>query len=146
MHNAPSVSYPVGRCAFQRVTFVALSGITASVMLVWCMLQPVSWPMCVCALATLVGIVLGWRSWQTPAGTLSWDGQVWCWHSRGDRLDDEIGHIAVALDVQNTLLLKWQPLSDTLIAPRCYLWLGRGRAASRWQNLRCAVYARIPLR
>jgi toxin CptA len=146
MHNAPSVSYPVGRCAFQRLTFVALSGITAVVMLVWLILQPVSWPMGLSGAAALLGIVLGWRSLQAQAGTLSWDGQVWCWHSRGDRVDDEIGQITVSLDVQSALLLQWQPSSDTLVASSRYLWLGQERAAIRWQNLRCAVYGRAPLR
>jgi hypothetical protein len=146
MHNAPSVSYPVGRCAFQRVIFAGLSGIVGSVMLVWCMLQPLSWPMGLGGAATLLGMVLGWRSVQMHAGTLSWDGQVWCWHSRTDGADDQLGEIFVSLDVQKALVLRWQPTSGRLTALDSYLWLGQERAAQHWLNLRCAVYSRAPLR
>jgi toxin CptA len=146
MHNAPSVSYPVGRCAFQRVTWLTLSVITAAEMFVWFMLQPVSWPMCLSGVATLLGVVLGWRSLSTQTGTLSWDGQVWCWHSRGRGADDALGEIFVSLDVQKALVLKWQPTSGRLDTLGCYLWLDQESATQRWLNLRCAVYGRAALR
>ena len=78
MHNAPSVSYPVGRCAFQRVTWLVLAAVAGAVMVVWFMQQPVTWPMCLSGAAALGGLFLGWRSLRTQSGILTWDGQVWC--------------------------------------------------------------------
>jgi hypothetical protein len=145
MHNAPSVSYPVGRCAFQRVTWLVLSVITVSVMVVWFMLQPVSWPMCLSGAATVVGLILGWRRLQTQSGILTWDGQVWCWHSRTDGVDDALGEIFIAVDAQKALVLRWQPTSGRLRSLGCYVWLGQERATHHWLNLRCAVYGRMAL-
>jgi hypothetical protein len=146
MHNAPSVSYPVGRCAFQRVTWLVLGAITGLVMLVWVLLQPVSWPMCFSGAATSVGLISGWRSQRAQSGTLTWDGHEWCWHSRSDGTDDAIGEIFVALDVQKALVLRWQPTSGRVSALGCYLWLGQERATQHWLNLRCAVYGRMARR
>ena len=146
MHNAPSVSYPVGRCAFQRFTWFALSGIAVIVMLAWFMLQPVSWPMCFCGFVTTLGIGLGWRNFQSQSGILSWNGDGWCWHSRGDGTDDALGEVFVAFDAQKALVLRWQPTSGRLAMLGTYLWLGQERATQRWLNLRCAVYGRTPLR
>lgn len=146
MHSAPSVSYPVGRCAFQRVVWFVLSGITGTAMLVWLISQPVSWPMCGSGAATLLGMFLGWRSLNAPMGTLSWDGQVWCWHSRLDGAEDQLGEVFVSLDSQKALVLRWQPTSGRLGLLGCYLWLGQERATQHWINLRCAVYGRTPLR
>ena len=146
MHNAPSVSYPVGRCAFQRITWLALSVITGMVMLAWFTLQPLSWPMCLSGAATSVGLILGWRSLQTQSGILSWDGQAWCWHSRTDGADDALGEIFVVVDAQKALVLRWQPTSGRLGSLGCYVWLGQERATQHWLDLRCAVYGRMALR
>ena len=146
MHNAPSVSYPVGRCAFQRVTWLVLAAIAGAVMVVWFILQPVSWPMCLSGAAALGGLFLGWRSLRTQSGTLTWDGQVWCWHSRRDGAEDALGEIFVAMDVQKALVLRWQPTSGKVSMLGCYLWLGQELATQHWLNLRCAVYGRVALR
>jgi len=142
MHNAPSVSYPVGRCAFQRVTWLVLAAIAGAVMVVWFILQPVSWLMCLSGAAALGGLFLGWRSLRTQSGTLTWDGQVWCWHSRLDGVEDALGEIFVAMDVQKALVLRWQPTSGRLGTLGCFVWLGQERATHHWLNLRCAVYGR----
>jgi hypothetical protein len=102
--------------------------------------------MCWSGLAALLGVVLGWRSLQTQSGTLSWDGQVWCWHGRGGDAEDALGEIFVAFDTQKALVLRWQPTSGRLATLGCYLWLGQERAAQHWLNLRCAAYSRAPLR
>ena len=146
MHNAPSVSYPVGRCAFQRVTLTTLSVITVTVMFGWFMLQPVSWPMCWSGAVTVFGIVLGWCNLHAQTGTLSWDGHVWCWHSRGGNADDALGEVFVAFDAQKALVLRWQPTSGRVATLSCYLWLDQESATLHWLNFRCAVYGRTPLR
>ena len=146
MHSAPSVSYPVGRCAFQRITLAVLGVVTSGVLLVWALHQPVSWPLCMSGLVTMLGIALGWRSLHTQTGILSWDGYVWCWHSRADGAEDQLGEVFVSLDVQKALVLRWQPTSGRLTNLGAYLWLGQETATPHWLNLRCAVFSRIPLR
>ncbi len=146
MHSAPSVSYPVGRCAFHRLTLVVLGVVTCTVMFVWAIHQPVSWPLCLSGLATLFGIALGWRSLHAQTGTLSWNGDVWCWHGRTKGAEDQLIEIFVVLDIQKALVLRWQPTSGRLVLGGGYLWLGQETAMPHWLNLRCAVYDRPPLR
>ena len=141
MHNAPSVSYPVGRCAFQRGCFACLLFCACSVLGAWLALQPLQSTMVLSAVCVWVASLRGWKSLQ-DIGTLSWDGQVWCLHDRGGQREDELGVLQVALDVQQALLLRWQPTSDTLHAKPVWLWLGAEQARERWQDLRCAVYQR----
>ena len=145
MHNAPSVSYPVGRCAFQRWLYAFFVVLTSAVLLAWALSQGLNatWYMAVAAAA--LGLLLGWRAFD-QAGTLTWDGQVWCLHDlnqgQGQGHEDALGEVHVALDVQKALLLRWQPASDTLNAKPLWLWLGSQGASHAWQDLRRAVYQR----
>ena len=43
MHNAPSVSYPVGRCAFQGLVFVVLCMASGAFLVAWAWVQPMGW-------------------------------------------------------------------------------------------------------
>jgi hypothetical protein len=141
MHNAPSVSYPVGRCAFQRWLFVGFAVLTSAVLLAWALNQGLTATWCAAAAAAALGLLLGWRALD-QAGTLTWDGQVWCLHDQGLGLEDALGDVHVALDVQKALLLRWQPTSDTLKPKPQWLWLGSQASDNRWQDLRRAVYQR----
>ena len=141
MHNAPSVSYPVGRCAFQRWLFVGFAVLTLAVLLAWAFNQGLTSIWYVAVAAAALGLLLGWRV-LGQAGTLTWDGQVWCLHDQGLGLEDALGDVHVALDVQKALLLRWQPTSDTLHAKPLWLWLGLQASDKRWQDLRRAVYQR----
>ena len=141
MHNAPSVSYPVGRCAFQRWLFVGIAVLTSAVLLAWALNQGLTATWYVSVAAAALGLLLGWHA-LGQAGTLTWDGQVWCLHDQGLGFEDALGDVHVALDVQKALLLRWQPTSDTLHAKPQWLWLGSQASGSRWQDLRRAVYQR----
>ena len=141
MHNAPSVSYPVGRCAFQRWLYTFFTVATSSVLLTWSLSQGFSWPWCVAALASALGVCMGWRASQ-HAGTLTWDGQVWCLHGQSRASEDALGQVQVSLDMQRALLLRFQPVSETLHAKSVWLWLGAEVAGTHWQDLRRAVYQR----
>ena len=141
MHNAPSVSYPVGRCAFQRWFFVGIAVLTSAVLLAWALNQGLTATWYVSVAAAALGLLLGWRA-LGQAGTLTWDGQVWCLHGQGSGYEDTLGGVHVALDVQKALLLRWQPTSDTLHAKPLWLWLGLQASDNRWQDLRRAVYQR----
>ena len=141
MQNAPSVSYPVGRCAFQRWLFAGFAVLASAVLLAWALSQGVTAAWCVAASATSLGLYQGVQALR-QTGTLTWDGQVWCLHDHSLGVEDALGDVHVALDVQKALLLRWLPTSDTLQAKPQLLWLGSQTSDSRWQDLRRAVYQR----
>jgi toxin CptA len=144
MHNAPSVSYPVGRCAFQRVLYLALLAVTLAVLLAWALNQgftPFWWA---AAVVALMGGFLGARAWRFTA-ILTWSGQTWCLHDQSQNRPDVFGGVEVVLDSQKTLLLRWAPTSDTLLTSPAWLWLSAERSSARWHDLRCAVYQRQAL-
>ena len=141
MHNAPSVSYPVGRCAFQRRCSLGLLLCALVVLGLWSYQQPFNVAMAWSGLCVVMAAVLGWASLQ-HIGTLSWNGQVWCLHDQSLGHEDALGEVCVALDVQKALLLRWQPASDTLKGKSQWLWLGSQASDQPWQDLRRAVYQR----
>ncbi|PQA80136.1 hypothetical protein C5F52_26420 [Limnohabitans sp. TS-CS-82] len=110
-------------------------------LLVWAFNQGLTATWYVAVAAAALGLLLGWRA-LGQVGTLTWDGQVWCLHDQGLGLEDALGDVHVALDVQKALLLRWLPASDTLQAKPQWLWLGSQSADNRWQDLRRAVYQR----
>jgi hypothetical protein len=141
MHNAPSVSYPVGRCAFQRWLFVAFAVLTSAVLLAWALNQGMSLAWGIAMLAASLAALLGLQAMRL-VGKLTWDGQVWCLHDLNLGNEDAIGNVHVVFDVQKALLLRWQPTSDTLQTKPIWLWLGEQAADQHWQDLRRAVYQR----
>ncbi len=144
MHNAPSVSYPVGRCAFQRWLYVFFIVLTSTVLLAWALNQGVTWIWGVAVGFATLAIFSGGRALH-QAGMLTWDGQVWCLHDQGAGYEDALGEVHVMLDVQKALLLRWQPASDTLNGQSRWLWLGSQASDNRWQDLRRAVYQRTDM-
>ena len=144
MHNAPSVSYPVGRCAFQRQLYLLLLLATLAVLGAWALNQGFTRVWCAAALLAMVGGVLGALSLRFVA-TLCWSGERWCLHDQSGKKSDVFGEVEVILDTQKTLLLRWQPTSDKLPTSFVWLWLGAELSSSRWQELRCAVYQRKAL-
>jgi hypothetical protein len=144
MHNAPSVSYPVGRCAFQRWLYVGFTVLTSAVLWAWALDQGLTLAWYAATTSAVVAGCLGWQALRMRA-MLTWDGQVWCLHDHNTCDEDALGVVHVALDVQTALLLRWQPASDTLNAKLQWLWLGAQAAGDDWQNLRRAVYQRVNL-
>lgn len=120
MHNAPSVSYPVGRCAFQAWLFVGLNLFTSAVLLAWALHQGLCFVWWAAAAAFAIATYLGWQALRYAA-TLTWDGQVWCLHDQSSGQVDTLGEVHVTLDVQKALLLRWLPASDTLQAKSQWL-------------------------
>ena len=144
MHNAPSVSYPVGRCAFQRWLYVFFIVLTSTVLLAWALNQGVTWIWGVAVGFATLAIFSGGRALH-QAGMLTWDGQVWCLHDQGADHEDALGEVHVMWDMQKALLLRWQPASDTLNGKPRWLWLGLQASDNRWQDLRRAVYQRTDM-
>lgn len=141
MHSAPSVSYPVGRCAFQCGLYAFFIVLTSAVLWAWAFYQGLTAAWCLAVTATTLGAFLGWRA-LGHLGMLTWDGQVWCLHDQPAGFEDTLGEVQVTLDVQKALLLRWKPTSDTLHAKPQWLWLGSQASDHRWQDLRRAVYQR----
>jgi len=144
MHNAPSVSYPVGRCAFQRWLYVGFTVLTSAVLWAWALDQGLTFAWYAATTSAVVAGCLGWQALRMRA-MLTWDGQVWCLHDQTTGDEDALGVVYVALDVQTALLLRWQPASDALNAKSQWLWLGAQSTGDAWQNLRRAVYQRVDL-
>jgi toxin CptA len=136
MHNAPSVSYPVGRSSIQGWLTFSLWLLGLATVLGWCwQVNAVGWRQYL-ALAAVLGAgavaVQGWR--QMPAGILRWDGQHWFWAATGEPMA-----IAVAcrLDLQWHLLLQLRAESGRSL----WCWVAYAQHPERWHGLRRAVYS-----
>ena len=138
MHNAPAVTYPVGRSHFQGWLIGVLALIGCAAGLLWSS-QPgaLNWRHYVFALSSLLtSLGAGVRWLRSPAGRLRWDGQSWCW-SETPSGSDKMGLLAVQLDLQGLLLVRFQPE----IGSPFWLWLERRTQPARWQDLRRAAFA-----
>ena len=134
--HAPSVSYPVGRSAFQALLLLALgaAGLAACGLLAWQVAGWRAWLAGLAAVAIAAWAALWWRT--QSEGLLLWDGAAWDWSPAGQGLARR-GRIDVLLDLQHALLLRWAGEEG-----RCeWLWAERGRAPTRWAALRRAVYS-----
>jgi toxin CptA len=135
MHNAPAVTYPVGRSSIQGALGVVLWLLGLAATIAWTLTWPdvrlIAAAASLCAAAAALAAAAWWR---TEAGDLHWDGDDWQLHLRG-RAD--AGIPTVALDLQGFLLLRW-----TAPGAGGWLWLDRASAPARWDDLRRAVYSR----
>lgn len=141
MHGAPSVSYPVGRSAFQGLLLVLAWGAGALAWAAWAWLGAASPSRLAAGLAASV-LPGAWAArwwWRQPVGWLSWDGSGWTW-SPGDGEDRPAGvagALDAALDLQSALLLRWRGQG-----PPSWFWAERRRLPARWVAMRRAVYSR----
>src|SRR5690349_7732632 len=105
MHDAPSVSYPVGRSRFAAALLLAAWLVGASVTALWWAQSPSTggrqWAAWWAVAAS--GVAAAWRWWRSPEGVLSWDGRSWSWSARG-RVD--AGLLQVSLDLQQFMLVR----------------------------------------
>jgi hypothetical protein len=157
MYNAPSVSYPVGRCAFVGiclggVTLLAV-GLQTGFALGWW--QRGAWVLWRWVLADAVWAVTltgaWWHWWHSPTGWLIWEPtlaespppdatavQGWWW---GDHAVPEGEPV---LRVQPKVAAStWALLHLTVIGPtrprRLWVWALESRAPDRWLALRRAL-------
>ena len=132
MHNAPAVTYPVGRSHLAGAFLLGAWLAGAAAMGMWTAesagpdwRHAAGW-----AMLAVVGFsaLQQWRS--SISGDLTWDGSAWRWQQQA-------GTVAVHLDLQRVLLLRWQGESGG-----CWLCLERNTAPAQWNALRRAVYSR----
>jgi hypothetical protein len=138
MHSAPSVTYPVGRSRF-ALAFVVLAWLAgAAGVAAWRIGVAAPALQVFAAVAAVVAFgaaaLHGWL--RSPAGTLSWDGAGWTWSGPAGA---ESGSPRTVLDAQRVMLLRWDCGRTTR-----WLWLERAMQPSSWDDLRRAVYSRVP--
>ena len=145
MHNAPSVSYPVGRFVFPLWLLRLQALFSLVLLLLWASTQPIGLLWCVAAVGCAIAWALGRKTLRAQGGWLCWDGAQWRWRldfpSAEPALGQEgVGQVNTVLDWQNILLLRWQPLTYAGQPPVRWLWLGRRASPQSWQALRRAVW------
>ncbi len=136
MHNAPSVTYPVGRSRFALGLVLAawIAGLLAC-LLWWWQVQPAQWRGALAGALVAASGMWGLRVWShSELGALSWDGQDWSWS--GTAVTEE-GSPQTSLDMQRWMLVRWSGRGASR-----WLWLDRSAAPARWDDLRRAVYSR----
>jgi hypothetical protein len=156
MRNAPSVSYPVGRCAFYGWTLfgLAVSGFGAFAVLhalahvgqaaPLTLAQTVSGLLiCVCWAG-----VAAWYWLHSAQGRLHWDAMaapmsregstgVWRWQPSGRVRSADLVRVVTVLDLQSRCLLRIERAEGG----KHWLWLERAQNSDRWDDLRRALVA-----
>ncbi len=136
MHNAPSVSYPVGRSLVAGALACAAWLLGALACVQWTVQSQASgWRLVAAGIAlAAAALASAWNWWAMPRGILGWDGQSWTWTAAGTAY---AGTVEVRLDLQQCLLVHFRSP-----AVSHWLWLERAHCAERWDELRRAVYSR----
>ena len=146
MHNAPSVVYPVGRCALCDASLMVLwlAGCGAALLTISAAgLDWGSWRASVLMLAPLLAGVVAYRVHRAlpHQGQLHWDGHDWWWSNTQAQAQAVRLRVQLASQRHLLLCLDGADLHITAQPPR-WLCLGAASAPTRWQVLRCAVYSR----
>jgi toxin CptA len=139
MHNAPSVTYPVGRSLFAGVLQLCFILACVVVSAGWsASIQAPGWriPLQWAGLA-LAGMLVASRWWRSPRGDLNWNGATWRWRSGPFETE---GTVEVLLDLQRWMLMRCEFAAATQ-----WLWIERSACPGRWGDLRRAVYSRARL-
>ena len=132
MHNAPAVSFPVGRSRSQAwfVGSAWLAGAAACAYWSYVM-EATGWRHGLALAMPLGAGAAAWAGWQRHVGgTLHWDGLCW-------RLESLPGNLAVHLDFQKFLLLSLR-LENGGVR---WLWIDQSVTLAHWQAFRRAVYS-----
>jgi toxin CptA len=136
MHNAPPVTYPVGRSRFQAGVQCALWLLGVATVAVWCgQVDLWGWRQGLAVLAVAVAGAVGlYGWWKTPEASLRWDSQQWFWICAGASCPVVV---SAHLDLQHHLLLRLRPESGRVL----WCWAERARQPVLWRSLRRAVYS-----
>ena len=98
MHNAPAVTYPVGRSSIQGLLGLMIWLLGVAAILAWAAASPSAGRLAVASgLSVVVAVLAAIAWWRTPAGELQWNAQAWQLHLRGACT---IGQPLVVLDLQ----------------------------------------------
>jgi len=139
-HNAPPVVYPLGRSRFLGALLVGLWLCGVLLALAWFRQtagQP-GWRIALVFVSVAgagAAACRGW--WNTPAGQLAWDGEVWRWESPGYQAGVAEYSLSVLADFQQVLMLRLENQAHACL----WLWVERRSMPERWLDLRRAVYS-----
>lgn len=146
MRNAPSVTYPVGRCAFHALSLLVLSALVAASLWGW-RGSGVDLRLWLAALAGAV-LWLAWALrawWSMPSGQLHWDAQApglqgpqagaWFWVDGASMARQPVYGVASSLDLQRLMLLRLRAAPSV---PR-WVWVQQANDPARWLELRRAL-------
>jgi toxin CptA len=139
MHNAPSVSYPVGRSRLAPRLLLGVWAVGAAGVAAWSwQFSGAPWRTGLIVAALLLAGMAAWRAARLGEGAqLLWDGQHWTCSGSVQRAGAQA---FVHLDLQSLMLVR-------LCAPgrgAAWLWLERGAHPSRWLDIRRALHAGRP--
>lgn len=134
MHRAPAVTFPVERSHWHARLIVGLSllaGLTCAVFAWEQAALDVRSGLLACALCMASSAAwLGW--WQSPQGSLHWDGQDWHWSGFAANPACRLG---LLMDFQRVVLVTVKADGQK---PVC-LWLEGMTGDARWRPLRRAI-------
>ncbi len=148
MHNAPAVSFPVGRSRFQAWFLSAAWLAGAAACACWAsMADAVGWRNGLALAMPLGAGAAAWAHWRRAAvGALRWDGQCWRLETPGPTPAptraatpnlSPTGALAVRLDFQRFMLLSLRlEYSDVR-----WVWVDQCADLRLWQAFRRAVYS-----
>ncbi|MGE0100072.1 MAG: hypothetical protein AB7S86_17165 [Hydrogenophaga sp.] len=154
MHNAPSVTYPVGRCRFFAVllSMLGLAGLWVLI-LWWVAASPASvfqqwegWGGLTLGMAWGLWAAIAWRG--SPRGGLTWDAHApaaslspeeargaWRWRDSVSVEAVRLAGVDFIVDLQILALLR---LHGAQQSPR-WVWVERWRKPEHWNDLRRAL-------
>ncbi|WP_295640706.1 hypothetical protein [uncultured Methylibium sp.] len=143
MQAAPAVAVEVKPDRVSHLALCGLAGVSLTVAVVWAMQRgdKLGWGVLVLVVIGLLVALPGLL--RMAIRRLRWDGQVW--HlSTQDRLAEPaaVGQVAVALDLGDWMLLRFEPASRSTAAAQRWLPVSRETIGPSWHALRCAVHAR----
>ncbi len=137
MHNAPALTYVVGRSRAYACLVVLIALVMTAVGVLWLgQMAEAGWRAWLyvwTSLATLLFAV--WHGSRLPRGSLHWDGQAWSWSSTGPAR-------AVTLRVHADFLSGFVLGLHDEDGKRFWLWPERGHDPMYWSALRRAVFSR----
>lgn len=138
-HNAPPVSYPLGRSRLQaQLLLLVWLGSAAAISYWMATVQELGWRQVLGASTLALSGALAWTFWKnSPVGHLSWDGQAWYWESKGYPSGAAEQTVSVAFDCQMMMLLQ----IDNPAQARLWIWAEKRMFAERWLDFRRAVYS-----
>lgn len=153
MRNAPSVRYPVGRCALYArwLLFLGALGLMALAGGWWVSGNTAKPGVVLLAGGVLWLFWIGFALWswqRTPVGLLQWDAQAdsaternlagaWSWRSEAYQDGVTLLRVEAMLDLQTHMLLRLHNPD----AASSWAWVERSRDPLRWNEIRRALIA-----
>lgn len=138
-HNAPSVSYPLGRSHWQAWVLSGFWLAAALLIGAWILAtQHLGWRQLAGVVAVIGSGLAAYYGWKnSPVGNLGWDGQVWRWDGPGYQAGIAEYELVAAADFKNVMLLRIENQAHA----KLWLWAERRAFPAHWLDLRRAVFS-----